>query len=543
VRVTDERVCLIRPPAVESFRFVTTSLSLPLGLAYVAGSLRAAGADVAVVDAVGEAPDRFTPYLRGFLVGLSLEELARRIPPDARFVGVAAAFTHEWPAVAELTRLIRRARPDAFIVLGGEHASAMPEFCLATSEADALVLGEGEETAVELWRAFASGSDLAAVDGAAFRRGGAAVVNPRRARRTDVDAIPAPAWDLFHVARYHERRYAGGVYSGGVTIPILATRGCPYSCTYCSSPGMWTTEWIARDPVLVVDEIERHVRDFGATNFPFQDLTAILRKDWTVRFCEELLRRGLKIAWQFPSGTRCEAIDRDVARLMKRSGMIMASYAPESGDEETRRLVKKRMSTRALEDSVRAAASEGLNVCVFVVIGFPRDTRASVGRNVAFLERMAALGVTDVSVAYYMALPGTELFRELDAAGRIRLDRDYFRHILQSMELFPTRSYCAELDRGALTRWKLRLNWAFYGGAGLLGSLRRAFSGFGRAGHASKLPTAVRHGLTNLWRTVLSRRSRPWTTRARERELLAGFDAAFRELRRRPAADAAALAK
>ena len=155
----------------------------------------------------------------------------------------------------------------------------------------------------------------AGLAGTAYRRDGAVVLEERRARVRDVDAIPAPAWDLFDVKGYDEHGLVTGIHRG-VTVPILATRGCPYRCAYCSSPNMWTTKWVARDPRLVADEIEGYVREYGASNFPFHDLTAILRREWVLDFCREIVARGLKINWQLPSGTRCEVVDHEVGALV-----------------------------------------------------------------------------------------------------------------------------------------------------------------------------------------------------------------------------------
>ena len=81
----------------------------------------------------------------------------------------------------------------------------------------------------------------------------------------------------------------------------------------------------------------------NAKNFPFQDLTAIIKKEWIKAFCEEVIKRKLNITWQLPTGTRSEAIDDEIARLLKKSGMTSMAYAPESGSEETRKFIKKRM--------------------------------------------------------------------------------------------------------------------------------------------------------------------------------------------------------
>ena len=404
---------LIRPPAVESFRFATTSIALPIGLAYISSSLKELGFKVEILDAVGEAPKNRTGYYKGYLVGLGLKEIVEKINPNTLAIGISVIFTHEWPAVIKLVSLIKEKFPNIPVILGGEHISAMPEFSLITSCADYIVMGEGEETIIELIKAIKNNATFKKIEGIGYRINNQVVINNRRLRRQNIDKISYPDWDSFNVKGYHENRFVGGMYSDNLTIPILATRGCPYQCTYCSAPNMWLPLWIPRDPILVVDEIEYYVKKFGAGNFPFQDLTAIIKRDWIKAFCEELIKRKLNISWQLPTGTRSEAIDSEIAFLIKKSGMTSMAYAPESGSEETRKYIKKKMKTDRLFDSVDAAVKADLNVAVFIVIGFPHDLPKHLEENKNFVERLAKHGVTDLSVGFYMALPGTELFYSL----------------------------------------------------------------------------------------------------------------------------------
>ena len=533
------RIGLIRPPAVESFRFATTTITLPLGLAYVAAVVEESGRPLHVIDAVALEPRRKTRYFKGVLVGLRLEEIVRRVPADCGAVGISVIFTHEWPAVVRLVQLLKAARPELTVILGGEHISSAPEFCLATSLADVLVLGEGEETIVELLAALDAGSDLSAIPGLAFRdEDGGIRINARRRRRRDVDSIPYPAWHLFDVKTYNDHHFVGGQDTRRVNLPLLATRGCPYQCTFCSSPNMWSPVWIPRDPVKVVDEIEHHVRHFGAGSFPFQDLTAIIQKDWTITFCKEILRRGLDITWQFPSGTRCEVIDAEVAELMKRTQMVHISYAPESGSEDTRRIIKKKMSTENLRSSITASAQAGLNVAVFLIIGFPHDTDESVAENLEFVREIRRLGVTDLGIGYFFALPGTELFDSLYATGKVRLDQDYFAHILQGADVMPTVSHSAGLGRWQLLKWKVRLYRTFYSTplagqprTGFLDSAWRALSGLVRKQHASKLQTVMRVAAVSGFDVVRLSVTKGWMSRADERRMFSTWDATFRAIR------------
>src|SRR5687767_11857693 len=116
-------VCLIRPPAAEAFRLASTSVAPPLGLAYISAALKRAQFKVHVVDAVAEAPRTRSSYCKGFLIGLRLDDIARRIPANADIIGISVIFTHEWPAVVRLIELIRARFARATIVIGGEHVT------------------------------------------------------------------------------------------------------------------------------------------------------------------------------------------------------------------------------------------------------------------------------------------------------------------------------------------------------------------------------------------------------------------------------------
>lgn len=535
--------CLIRPPAVESFRFATTSITAPLGIAYVAAAVEASGREVAVIDAVGMGPKTRMSYYKGYLVGLRSEDIVARIPQNATLVGISVIFTHEWPIVVKIIDDIKAARPDLKIVIGGEHVTAMPEFCLMTSRTDFVVQGEGEETIVELLKAVEDGASVTDIAGLGYRQDDngdvASVISPRRSRRDNVDDIEPPAWHHIDLATYHENRFVGGMYVDTLTVPILATRGCPYQCTYCSSPNMWLPRWIPRDPVAVVDEIQGYVEHYGARNFPFQDLTAIVRKDWIKTFCEEIIRRDLRITWQLPTGTRSEAIDEEVAHLLRRSGMVSMAYAPESGSDETRKFIKKKMKSENLFSSINAASNADLNVAVFLVIGFPHDRVEHLEQNREFIDGLVDAGVTDLSVGFYMALPGTELFHSLYDAGKIKLDRRYFRHILDSLALWPSQSYCENLGVYELFKWKLRFYLRFYGAKrrrgerrGLWRSVTRAVRGlFDTAGHDSKLQTAVHNGLNSLWETCVAKFGPRWMKVTEERLMFAEWDGIYSRIR------------
>jgi radical SAM superfamily enzyme YgiQ (UPF0313 family) len=466
---------LIRPPSVVARYALTLNGTPPISVAYLAGSLTAAGHEVQVIDAVGEALEAMHPgYRPDILVnGLSVQEIVARIRPDTQIVGISCMFSHEWPLIRELIAAIDRRLPGVPIVCGGEHATAIPELCLEDAPALlACALGEGEETVVDLVQAIASKRPLSDVAGLVYRDGPDVRSSPGRARIRDVDAIPLPRWDLTPIERYLDGGFSFGV-DRGRTMPVLATRGCPYRCTFCSSPQMWTTRYTTRKPALVVAEIEEYVQRWGVEAVDFYDLTSVVKRDWILEFCSLLESRRLRITWQLPSGTRSEALDEPVLQAMYRAGCRNVSYAPESGSERTLQAIQKKVKLDHIAASMRAAVRTGLNVKANILIGFPEEDSSDVRRTLRFIARMARAGVHDVSVWTFSPYPGSALFRQLRAAGKLpRLDDDYYASLLSYSDISGAVSYADALTSRRLQRYRLAGLGLFYGLSYLIHPLR-----------------------------------------------------------------------
>ena len=453
-------ITLINPPGLKTFSGLQMHTpNPPLGLAYIAAALKAGGHAYHVIDATGEALDVVRPYpdRHDFMVqGLSNDEIVERMPTTTTVVGVGCMFSTLWPLTARLAEAVRRRFPDALMVLGGEHGTAVPEHVLAVSPFDVVVLGEGEETLVELLRARAAGRPPTEVKGLAFRDGARVVRTPPAPRRKDVDAIALPDWDSFPLEAYIARHQINGINLGR-SMPLLGTRGCPFQCTFCSNPSMWTQRWIARDPKLLADEMALYRGKYGVSNFDFQDLTAIVKREWIVAFCRELITRDLRVSWQMPSGTRAEVFDEEVADLLYRSGCRALAFAPESGSPEILKIVKKQVNLPRMLVSMRAAVRRGLKLSCFIVIGFPDDTPATLRQTLSLVRTMARLGVYDVAVSKFVPYPGSELFKRLQADGKIQLDDEFF---VSPMD-FYTRKAPSYADAVSTRRLYWTMLWMF----------------------------------------------------------------------------------
>jgi len=496
------RVALVKPPIRVPKASYSTLACPPLALAYLAGSLRAAGLDSCIVDAVGEAPDQFLPTdnPRFVRVGLSDEELVAAIPSDVSLIGVTCMFSEEWPLVRSVIAAIRRAFPDVPIVAGGEHANAAPEFTMRDCPAiDVCVLGEGEETLVELVRRVQTGASLQDLAGIAYLQGMEFYKTDARKRLVDVDAIPWPAWDLAPLRSYLDQGLSYGL-GGKRTIPILATRGCPFQCTFCSSPQMWTTRWVARDPDDVLAEIRHGVETYGADDFDFYDLTAILKKDWVIEFATKLIESGMQITWQIPSGTRSEALDEEVLPLLRRAGCRYFAYAPESGSPATLKRIKKKVNLDRMKQSMRVAVKSDLTVKCNIIVGFPGETRREAWETVGFCFQLAALGLQDVNVVPFCPYPGSELFDQMVSGGQLELGEGYFDMLSMYSDLGRTTSWSSEVSNAELTvvRWVAMAG--FYGSSFVLRPGR--FVSLVRNLSSGRQETRLERALHDIWQRV-----------------------------------------
>lgn len=430
-------MALINPPTITArFSLSYYGAVPPLGLAYIAAAARARGHRIQVIDATGEALDstlvRHTGVGELAVQGLTIPQIIGRLDPDTEVVGIAHMFLHQWPLLRELCRAIRARLPNAWIVLGGENATAFTDEIL-TSEAsiDVCVIGEGEDSFVELL-ATPDRARLIEVPGLALRVDGEVVRTPTRARIRDIDTIAPPAWDLFPVDAYLDAGHSGGV-DRGRSMPLLTSRGCPYRCSFCSSPTMWTTRYVRRTPALIVDEIAGYVERYRITNVDINDLTAMLTKDWIVEFCRELADRKLGVSLQFPSGTRSEAVDDEAAAAMYEAGVRNFCYAPESGAATTLERIHKKVKLDRLSESLRAAVDAGLTTHASIIIGFPHESLAEIWVTYRFVLELAHLGLDTVAVMTFAPYPGSEEYDRLRAAGKIHLDdRFYYSALLRS---------------------------------------------------------------------------------------------------------------
>ena len=426
----NKHITLVRGPVVFTNGSINNEAVPQLGLAYISGYLLAKGYKVTVIDSSAEGLGKISPlkeYPGYSYQGITHSDVISRIPKQTRIIGFTSMFSGEWPVLRDLIIQTRESFPEALIVAGGEHITAVTEYCLRDCPAlDVCVRGEGEHTFYQLLEAYLGTGDFLDVPGIAYiKKEDQYQQNGNKPPRMKDVKIPWPDWP----EDYLEKFWRAGKSYGVATerdMPFMLSRGCPFQCTFCSSPQMWTTKYNFRDLDDVMKEIKYYIKRYDITALQMYDLTAIIKKQWAMEFCQRMIDEGIKLKWSLPDGTRSEALDKEVLIMMKKSNINYLVYAPESGSQRTLKKIKKRVKLKRLIESVIEAKRLGLTVRTNVIIGFPHETWWDIIQTILFQMRNAIRGVDDVTIYIFSPYPGTEIFDDLTRAGKVKLNDDYF---------------------------------------------------------------------------------------------------------------------
>lgn len=428
----------IDPPAVFAADY-SSNYKLPsLALGYLAACARRAGHKVKITDAAIEGWKKVSSFGRLFVRGLGPNDIIAQIQDRPDVIGITVLFSAQWPLVVDLCARLREHFKDTLIVLGGEHPSAVPGFCLKSSVADVVVIGEGEETFLELLTTVVEGSrkDWHGVRGLAFTENRKVVFTPPRARILDLDRLPFPAWDLFVLEAYEKEGLGGASPRKGASpVPILASRGCPFSCRYCTAPQMWGRCYVARSPVSVADEMARNFHDFQSTYSVFCDQSFGLNQKWLFEFCQELERLHLPITWEIV--TRPEVINGDNIATLRRAGLCWVSFGYETDSPRMRKKTKRKGETPTILKAIRTCHQAGVTSRVQLQVGFPHESLGDALSNLTFVFRAAKAGVDMIGPTTFVPYPGTAMFFEMVRSGDLVVNDELFEFSARSNGLLP----------------------------------------------------------------------------------------------------------
>ena len=358
-------------------------------------------------------------------------------------------------SVIKLSSLLKRRLPDALIVIGGPHPSALPERSLNESKSDFVVMGEGELTFEELVAQMKNGeSDWSRIDGLAYRdESGDVRVNKPRELVKDLDMLPFPARDLLDNSLYSPP--ATMRVSLGANTLIAASRGCPHNCGFCAAHTVWTRKVRARKPASVVAEIEECMKRFGIRSFNFIDEFFTVNKKRVLEICALIRERKLELPWF--CAARAQNLDRETLEAMRDAGCREISFGIESGNPEMLKRIDKAIDLKEAVRVVRLAKKVGIPIHTSYLLGYIGETEESIRDTIRLAKKLN----TQVA-AFFIAspLPGTRLYQEALGKGYLRPGATWIDYSplsnTQSVLILPT------IDIAEIRRWHRKAIKSYY---------------------------------------------------------------------------------
>jgi radical SAM superfamily enzyme YgiQ (UPF0313 family) len=362
---------------------------MPLGLAYIAAVLEQNHIGVSVIDAWAE---RMRPE--------QVAEALKELKPDLIGITISSPVA---PVAFEIAAAAKNVT-HVPVVIGGPHASALPEECLQNHSIDFVVMGEGETTIIQLIKHLSTGSlERSAIKGIAYRKNGKVIINESAELIADLNQLPMPARHLFPVNKYRTHLPYGRKTP---YMTMISSRGCPYHCYYCSK-AVFGDKYRALSPKNVVRELKHIIKVYGIKEFRFYDDDFTLNMKRAAEICDEIVREKIKIDWSCT--TRVDLVNDELLSKMKKAGCYMISYGVESGDALILERAEKGYTLEDVETAFRLTKKYKIKILAFFMLGLPGENETTIEKTIQLALK---LDPDFISWAIMSIIPGSRMYHD-----------------------------------------------------------------------------------------------------------------------------------
>lgn len=359
----------------------------PIGLGYLATTAQNLGHNVRLIDSEAN--------------GLSLEQsVDSALSESPDLIGINL-ITPTINLSKQIVKGIKQKSPETKIITGGTHATINPEQSLTLiPETDILVRGEGEITLKELLN---NNLNPRGINGTSYFSGNQIIHNPEREKIEDLDSLPFIDRDFFAKDPYQE--------NGNLKSVIMGSRGCPYTCTFCSAPLTSGRKIRTRSVENIVDEMEMLKDKYNINSVHFLDNDFIYNKDRVLHLAEEIQKRDLGIKWRALARTDITAkFGKEFLQKINQAGCYQLVFGIESGSQRILDLIKKGTTPEQARQAIQYCKSAGIKTKAYYMFGFPTETLPEMNQT---LNLARELNTDTACFVLVKAYPGTEMYNSL----------------------------------------------------------------------------------------------------------------------------------
>ena len=344
---------------------------------------------------------------------ITSEKLKRLLAEETLCVGISTMTGTQIKFALSLARIVRDLTDgDVPLLWGGCHPSMLPEQTLKNDKVDIVIVGEGDETMLELVDALHHNEDLSQIKGICFKKDDAAIMTAKR-ELLDVETLLPVPWELVDVEKYiHRDMYLSE--SSRVLDIGQTSRGCPFNCTFCSSAELRGRRWRAMSVEKSLVMIEQDVKRFNLDGIWLRDDEFYINKNRATAIYEGLIKRQLNIKF-YTSGTRVDvflrATDYEI-NMLKKAGAYTLKFGAESGCERILKLMKKGITVEQTLEVNRRCKKHGIIPVYSLMIGYPTETFAEIQEtlNLAFKLKEENPDAQLETIALFTPLPGPQAY-------------------------------------------------------------------------------------------------------------------------------------
>ena len=364
----------------------------PIGLIYVAAALEKAGFAVQILD--------------NYLVNKSVSEVkAHVLKVNPQIVGITCG-SATYRRCLETVSAIKEALPNCKIVVGGWHASYMPETLLANPEIDYVVMGEGERAMEQLATCILNGNEpaCASIAGVACRRQGKNILNQPKFIE-NLDEVPYSARHLLQLELYD--RTIEFLKAKPADVMSIA-RGCVFNCGFCETRKLWGNMCRSFSPKRVIGEIQDMQTRFGTKGIYFSNDNFTLRKKETLELCNMMVESKLDLEWV--CSTRVDIVDQELLAAMSKAGCKTIWFGVESGSPKILQRIGRNVTLKQVEDAFELCRKNQIQVACSFMLGLPDETLADMEQSLKFAKK---LNPDWCQFNIFIAYPDSTLYQEM----------------------------------------------------------------------------------------------------------------------------------